>query len=571
MISNPKLSAKNLQLLFGVGIFLLGLVIRLAGIGWGMPNSTRMESLHPDEPIIQMYAQSLDPLAGKLDPGFYNYGTLYLTVARLLGGVVQSPEDYSHALFVGRLVNVFAGAGIAWMVFAILSRRTNRLGAVFGGLACAFAPGLVVHSRFATVDVFATFLVTCSLYFALQMWPVAEARGDSAEGAALSESGGDAGATLTALLAGAFAGLAGGTKYNFILVFLVALWGCLQVAKMDRIKTAGLSFLACIVAFVIATPGVVLNPAKFRTDLAYELRHTGEGHGNVFTGTPSGFVYQVFNLVEGFGPLLLIFGVLGLGIAAYRGRGKPMNWVVPLIAFALLYYFLIGRAEVKFLRYTFALIPVLAIGFGWVMGESHAEGGAWSKVRVALGILALGGFGGGGLSRTGIYTLWMSNPDPRDAAGAWLRREGQGKSVGLATDPWFYTPTLYPAAQVSRPQYYQRDGDGIFGDVKRLEAKDPRVVRFLQEGEKRAVDFDMGLLTTTKPDFIALSSFEFDDYERLILLGDKGLLSACKNYIPFIAALEKDYEQVKAFGVGGPMIHDLMYVQPRIVVYQRKP
>src|SRR6185369_16353662 len=119
-----------------------------------------------------------------------------------------------------------------------------------------------------------------------------------------------------------------------------------------------------------------------------------------------GYVYHLSNLAVGFGTILTVIGVVGL----FRAVWKKHPWAIALALFAVAYYLLIGRAEVKFLRYTFPLIPVLAIGAGWLVGRAHTHPKPQWKAIGALGLLGLGGFWGGGAATAVAATSVMADP-----------------------------------------------------------------------------------------------------------------------------------------------------------------
>src|SRR2546423_1533266 len=59
-------------------IVLLGLALRLWGLGWSLPDARHpAATYHPDERIDLSAAQQADIPHLKFDIGFYNYGTLY--------------------------------------------------------------------------------------------------------------------------------------------------------------------------------------------------------------------------------------------------------------------------------------------------------------------------------------------------------------------------------------------------------------------------------------------------------------------------------------------------------------
>lgn len=552
--STFNLKIDKVTFLLGLAVFALGLAIRLVGIGWGLPNAQRITSLHPDEPIVLGVSQSLQPAQGKLTPGFYNYGTLYLTLLRVSTDVVNGygggpqakdgsdlPAATARYHLAGRILSALSGAGIGWVVVALLVPLVGRRGALAGGLACALAPGLVVHSRFQTVDVFATFLAISSLYWAVK---VATSEAPSLKWVAF---------------AAVLSGLSGGTKYTGLLLVVpigVAAFYGFRRSPERLAKAAGIAVAATALAFLFATPGALLETDAFLRDFKYEALHTSQGHGLTFVGTSPGFAYHMVNLIDSTSILMVVLGLAGVGWLAFR-RHPGM---VVLLSFALVYYVLIGRAEVKFLRYVLPLVPVLACGFGAMVGRLELRGGFWRYGNV-FSIMALTGIGGGGLFSTILYTQWMSQPDVRDSVGADLI--AKNGSVGIPEDAWFWTPTLYPQVAVSRGVPFPR----------RLAAQNAAPVKVVQvvDGEARPV-WSKRLIEELRPDRITFSSFEYDDLERISKLKPVPAedQDVALNFVGFMSALNRDYELESVVGLDGPKVHDLMYIRPTIWVWKRK-
>lgn len=540
---------------WGLAVFAFALLIRLIGIGWGLPNEVRNQSLHPDEPIIWMYSQRVEPTRGKFDPGFYNYGTLYLTMLRLATDVVRgygggpsdrTPEAEWRAIgryhLAGRVLSALAGAGMAWAVFLVLLRQGSLTGAALGGVAMAVAPGVVMHSRFQTVDVVAAFFLTLSLSYTLRLLPRENENAPSYR---------------VAVLAGLFAGLSAGVKYTGILALVSLAVACFYLPRERRLATFGVGFAAALVCFSLSTPGAFLNSAKFVEDFSYEMRHTATGHGLVFAGTSVGYVYHVANLSVGIGAVTMLIGLAGLAAGVIR----KCSWAIVLGSFFVAYYLLIGRAEVKFFRYVIPLIPIVAVGFGWVVGRAQASPNKRWRWLTLGGIVGLGG----AASQTAANTWWMASPDVRDEAGAYLKEKAGEGTVALVADPWFQTPTLYPDTALPRSVPFDQR------EAARLAATHPRVLRYVPDNPDERFDWDVRVLDE-QPDFVAYSSFEFDDPWRV--QGLKGLdpvvqLQADRAKA-FVDRLRRDYNPLRVYGEDGPTIHDLMYVRPRIWIWQRK-
>jgi len=553
--------AKWLRVGLPAGLFALALLIRLFGIGWGLKNELHNQSYHPDEPVIFAYSQAIEPASLDFTPGFYNYGTLYLTVLRVASDVTAAytgaadPRDpasvwafVSRAHLSGRIVSAMAGAATVLLVFLMLRRFIGSVGAGAAAMAIALAPGHVMHSRFQTVDVLAVFFLAASAFYALRLIP----HGD--------EDVPDRSAIKWVLLSGLMTGLSAGTKYTGLLG-LLTLFVVLAVARRKTaLRDAALGLVACLAAFLIATPGALLEPEKFRENFVYEMQHTATGHGLVFEGTSSGFLYHLGNLGTGFTLLLTLLGLGGLIVAALRKE----RWALALLAFFLAYYALIGRAEVKFLRYTFPLYIGLAAGFGYLIAEGQRRQGT-GRFAVAGGIFALGW----AATTTAGVTGRMMAEDPRDGAAAFLKaNSASGTAVGLPSPPWYYTPPLYPDTARGMISYDQR--------LAGLAAATNPAAVYYRAPDATAHDFDARLVTEAGPRYIVFSTLETDYRERL--LATKGLqgpsAAASQQYEAFMRALSENYQMVKQFGTragsGSDVVEDYQYVQPVVMVWERK-
>ncbi|CAN5414757.1 hypothetical protein BH11ARM2_BH11ARM2_15230 [soil metagenome] len=541
--------------ILGAGLYLFALLFRFIGIGWGLKNDLHDWSYHPDEPVILGFSQAIDPAHGKFTPGHYNYGTFYLTGLKITSDVVAAytggpdPKDasknfdyYSRVTLAGRVVSAFAGAGTVLLVFLMLRRWTGLVGASFGALLIAVAPGFVVHSRFQTVDVTATFFLAAGTYAALATLDTDAKRG-----------------LKMAALSGLWFGLSAGTKYTGILG-LVTLYVILFAAKRPAaLKEALIGTAAALLAFVISTPGVILDREAFMRDFVYEMAHTSQGHGAVFTNTANGFEYHLINLFIGVGPILTLVGIAGLIWAAWKRKPEALA----IGAFFLLYYLLIGRAEVKFLRYTFPLLIGLAAGTAWAVHIAHERGGRW-KALVGLAILGIGGIDSGGMISAARMTAWMASEDPRDSAARYLKKEPT-QAVGFALDPWFWSVPLWPqaGAPLSVPPEVRRE---------ERQASVPPVV--LHEGPEGFFYFDKRLLTEDRPPRITMTSLEYFDFIRLKGYNgdDQVIRDQSKNATDFFAELDKDYVKDQSWGDDYfyVPVQDLMYIRPQVVVWKRK-
>lgn len=556
----------------GIGIFVVALLFRLVGIGWGLPNDLRNQSLHPDETVVYTnYAYRIDPASLQFLPGNYNYPTLYPLLLRIAGDVAttysgaENPrlgpppanlgqlqaflvKQGKHETVVnraGRFLNCLAGAGTAALVFFLLLRVTTLTGALFGGLLAAIAPALVVHARFQTVDVTSTFFLMAAIFYAVKLLPIEDER-------PLFD-------TKYALLSGLFAGLSAGTKYTGILAIL-SLWTALGLRRHPQAIKLGLYGLAvAIAAFVISTPGALFDSQQFMKGVMSESSHMRTGHGFAFVNTPIGFLYHLGNVLTGVGPLAGLLGLAGLGVAA--AKKKAWAWIV--LASVLPYFVLIGTSKVKFMRYVLPILPAVACGFGFAVGAA-AQRPRWRAASLTAGGVALLGVESllfaavqrqtiaqcldlrfGGLYGAIRYTGYMLKEDPRDEAARYLK--GSASRVGLLRRPWFWTvPVVHDANYL-----YTRDE--LTGPLFALE-KNPSV----QFSEM-----------PPPPDHIAWSAFEVDPLRRAATHPEgvpKDQQGDFESLMPELNRIDNAYTLERSFGGDIPEVEDLMYIHPRVDV-----
>jgi hypothetical protein len=500
---------------------------------------------------------------------------------------------------VGADLVALMGAGTAVVVGRTVAQVAGIGAGVVSALAMVFAPAFVVHSRFMTVDVPTTFFVALAFHQAVALH--ASPR------------------PMRTLLWGAFwAGCAAGSKYNAglaLLAPLVGLWLLpnLPVAKrllgsVAAVGVAGLTFL-------IVCPGVWADSARFWANFWYEVRHVGQGHGEIFTDTGLGWLYHLKpNLSTGFGAVGLLASAVGWALHA-RNR---VWWGV--LAASLAYYLLIGAAEVRFLRYTFPLMLMLAMGVGLLMnppsprpspplrrGErENLAGGAnppssrpspplrrGERENLAgganppssrpspplqrgerAGVFPLsrsageGDTGGEGyrkiltraltvaalawqLLSAASLTACMVRPDARDQAAQWAR-------ANLPEGARIGFPTV--------PWFYTPP---LFPEIGELRWQD-RLAAAQRAMRYRLIplappEWNAEALQATLPEYLIISEFESRDVARI----------GRADYQAFMRIVEERYTLLRTFENQPPLLgrqvgmpHDLLYICPKVFVYR---
>jgi hypothetical protein len=432
-------------------LFVGALAVRVVGLGWGLPNEDHYFSYHPDEVFLLL--PSFRFAVGEFNPGFFNYGSLYLYLVGLPAvalGLVPDFADFPRgvrALYLeARLITALLGAATVPLLYLALRREHSSMALLSSGLL-AVCPLHVVNSHYATVDVPATFFLAVAFLLALR-----GARQPNA---------------VSGMLAGLAVGLAAATKYNSVLFLLPVLCAPLLVRRESGSLAAwfvGVPAGAAL-GFLIGNPYVWTE--EFAKGIRFELDHARRGGTLAFEGTGSGWAYHLTRglpVALGY-PLLLAAGV---GAIAAIVRGSPATRLCLL--WVAIYLFAIGFGRERFIRYLVPLTPFLCLLAAWGVCSLVAAKRARGQVSASAAAIVLA-------LLCALYSFGQISAfvrlDPRDmawrsgqtilasraAAGDTLpefavrqtalapipvdlgRRRAR---IGLAGVPWHYHPPVSP-------------------------------------------------------------------------------------------------------------------------------
>jgi len=327
-------------------IFIFATGLRFYGLNWDGGVGA-----HPDERHVVGVAESLR-CPERLNPfdvaPDYPYGHLPLYLLALTRNLAPGVDP----LLVGRALAALFDLGTVALTFA-LGRRVY--GEHVGLLAMAFVALMVLHvqqAHFYTADVVLTFFVLGALFFAVRL---AEGR----------ENGGR---RLDAWLAGAWAGLALGTKFSAALLVFPLGAACVVAPgeRRDTWKRGLESGVAALAAFALTNPFALLAFPTFWRNVAQQaaiargvldLPYTRQFHAT----WP--YLYLVAQQLRwGMGWLLGLAAFVGLATGVWRAVRQPprraewvlLAWVIPGFAF-------VGALYAKFPRYILPLTPLLAL------------------------------------------------------------------------------------------------------------------------------------------------------------------------------------------------------------------
>lgn len=534
------------------------LALRLWGITWSLPNDSHLFSYHPDEGVNLISGVLENGVARPhLDIGFYNYGTVYFYLWQAAVainssyGIVKPPpaqvvfptqgqaheavETIGAQILVGRLVSAILGALTVLLVFALGNRLFGyRAGAIAAALF-AVMPLAVLHAHFATVDTTATFLVCLSLVFGARLLDGLRWR--------------------DVAITGALCGIAAAAKYNCSLVLLAPL--AATFLGTDRTLAAKLrssTILAVCAAagFLIACPGAYLDWPKFSHDFTYELHKSGEGMGLLFAETPPGWIYHITSSLR-YGLGIIPLAAVLAGVVFALVKRTRQDWY--LLAFLLVYYAVVGAAQVKFARYMLPLFPALAMLVGRLAAEPFTSVTLRRSASVLAGVAILAA-----AAMTISFDHVMADKDPRDDTLHALQISliaPPGYSIGFARLPWYDVPPLAPEFTAPQPALRRQAAEQLTRYKCRLPADNS--------------ELDLSIFQPELPDRVILSDLATEDWERL----------QYKPWLDFKKVLNDSYmvgyQKGNNVWLGGFSLerpdylpNDILYICPRITVYFRK-
>ena len=350
----------------------LGGVLRVWGLGFGLPNRLR-----PDEDMIVL--PSLAMVGGDLDPHGYTYPTLYKYLLALIFRVclalgigpssAESPwqfaaygffVDGSFFFLVARGVTALLGIATVYGVYLVGKEGYGRWVGIVGSLFLSVSVLHVRDSHFGVTDVGSVCFLVFGLYYVVRV---------------LNEGG-----VNGYVGAGVLLGLASGTKYGSVLG-VIPLGVAHLLKKLDEVSwqrwvldrhiliAGGLVFGV----FALTSPYNLLNVEAFSRDFGFQMRHLFEyGHGE---DLGLGWWYHLrVSLRYGLGIFVLLFSIGGIVVCAVRRR--PVDLV--LLSLFVAYYVVCGQGKAVFFRYVLPLVPLCCVFGGvfvdFVRKQSFVEG-----------------------------------------------------------------------------------------------------------------------------------------------------------------------------------------------------
>ncbi len=365
-------------------ILISGFGFRLIGINIGLPDS-------PDPREVLIARDVLNLIHFTAPPEIYNWpGTAWFYVIAGIGKLLSLTGlqlTEARVILLARCINVLLSTATLWFTYRLgVHCYSKRIGQIAAGLLTVAMLHATNESRFALVDIPATFCVT------LFLWLVIRGRSSSTEArhhdGTLQQTAEVAPTFQTAVWLGVILGIGFAVKFTTVFVGFSLLVFTLSEdfpprdrcgfkPHLPRSSVTPKKFATIIgvsvLTFTLLCPYWLIDLVSpewnlFFEDFWYEATHYHRGHFGLIAAGESGllhrFIYLWTLLKWGMGlplALLVSLGILCALVRLKRGVGGLPVPEVLLLAFVIPYLLFIGIHKIKFARHLLILYPALIV------------------------------------------------------------------------------------------------------------------------------------------------------------------------------------------------------------------
>ena len=330
-----------------IPILAIGFALRIVGLGVGLPD-------HPDPRELLIAQDILNLIHLESPPQIYNWpGTAWFYLIALIGVVLETfglDLTVAQVIWLGRFTNVLLSTATIWLTYQVGTQFYSRhIGLIGGGLLAVAMLHATNESRFALVDIPATFCVTLLLWFCAKTQSVPFRR---------------------AVWLGVIAGIGFAVKFTTIFAGLSV--AALLFLRSERFRPSNFLLKLATVIGVAGATFTLICPYwlidLFSTEwnlffdaLLYEASHYQKGHFGLFVTSEidwfNRFAYLWTLLRWGLGTPLGLLAIAGTVLAIIQRKDGDKI----LLAFVIPYLLFIGSHKLKFVRHLLLIYPVLTL------------------------------------------------------------------------------------------------------------------------------------------------------------------------------------------------------------------
>ncbi|MDH5506896.1 MAG: glycosyltransferase family 39 protein [Anaerolineae bacterium] len=354
---------KSVILLPALFLFVLILIPAIQGVDFGT---------HWDEYYTIWMAKQYVRTANLL-PGWYEYPSMISYFALLTNGPYAIPhivrqgfewkalsghlmsvmqDNPTFHLNVRKVVATVASLAVVWIYLTNVAWKRRWVEALLAAALLGLSWEFNYHSRWIATDAVMTQFGAMTLMFCMLMVLYPQYRKYLWPAGAIA------------------AGWATGTKYPgaiFVLPVLVAAFVSRDRGKgfMDWAPTLlGVCFVFGS-AYLVVTPGTVLDPLEFYQDTSGQFRHYQTGHGfqSVVPGVQSLWAFLIYYsrvFFSHYQPIALFFFVFTL-VGLYSLYTESRSLLAVFLTFPVVYLLYFSTQKVLFVRNLLSVTPFLAI------------------------------------------------------------------------------------------------------------------------------------------------------------------------------------------------------------------
>ena len=310
--------------------------------------------------IIEYLPKIINEISiGATAPRAADYYPSVVALKETLLRMIATPE---YVLNVRAVYLAVSSLTLLWVYKAVkLLCPSDRLAAIFAVCVMAGSWEFQYHTRWIAIDVIFVQFASLTIYLLLL---------SSTQSDRLKK-------LLVIALAAVTAGLALSTKLTAVFLFVPVLFAAVQ--SVDRVKTkiyvALVSGFIFFTAFAVSTPGAILDPIKFFSQIAfvrysytYAYSWTGISSYTYYTPNFISHIYEAFYWMIfifpstniGFATVLSLLSIIG----TYKLYNKNKYSFIYIFSFVIVYAGFVGSYHLLIIRNWLVLTPLFVILMG---------------------------------------------------------------------------------------------------------------------------------------------------------------------------------------------------------------